>query len=59
MDCLANNLGKHFENNVWDLEHNVEKVQEILNRIMQRIMSIITPALLLVIIDKLKQKLHT
>ena len=39
------NLGKIFENNVWNLEHNEEKLQEILNRIMQGIMSIITTAL--------------
>ena len=42
MDCLANT----FENNVWNLEHNAEKLQEIWNRIMQGIMSIITSALL-------------
>ena len=29
----------------WNLEHNVEKLQEIQNRIMQGIMSIITSAL--------------
>ena len=35
-----------FENNnVWKLEHNAERLQEILNRIVQGIMSIITSAL--------------
>ena len=27
---------KDFENNAWNLEHKVENLQEILNRIMQR-----------------------
>ena len=34
-----------IKENVWKLEHNTEEVQEILNRIMKRIMSIITSAL--------------
>ena len=24
--CFDNNLGNNFENNVWNLEHNVEKL---------------------------------
>ena len=40
MACFDNDLYNNLENNAWDLEHNVEKLQEILNRIMQRIMSI-------------------
>ena len=50
MDCLDNHLGNNFENNAWDfywdLEHNAKKLQEILNRTVQRIMSIITLALM-------------
>ena len=42
MYCIDNNV----ENIAWYLEHNAEKLQEILNGIMQRIMSIITSALL-------------
>ena len=34
MDCYDNDLGNSFENNAWNLEHNVEILQEILNRIM-------------------------
>ena len=34
MDCFDSNLGNNFEN-------NIEKLQEILNRIIQGIMSII------------------
>ena len=33
----------NIENNVWSLEHNAGKLQEIQNRIMQRIMSISIP----------------
>ena len=36
----------YLENNAWNYEHNVGKLQEILNRIMQGIMSIITSVLL-------------
>ena len=32
--------GHNFENNAWKLEHNAEELQEILNRIMQWIVSI-------------------
>ena len=38
-----NNLEKSY--NAWNLEHNAEKLQEILKRIMQRIMGIITAPL--------------
>ena len=34
MDCYDNDLGNSFENNAWNLEHDVEKLQEFLNRIM-------------------------
>ena len=34
-----------IKNNAWNSEHNAQKLQEILNRIMQEIMSIITSAL--------------
>ena len=33
------------------LEHNVETLQEILNRIMQRILSIINPGLIVMLDD--------
>ena len=33
MDCFDNYL-ENFENNTWNLEHNVEKLQEIQNGIM-------------------------
>ena len=36
----------NFEINAWNLEHNAELLQEILNRVMQRIASIVTPSLL-------------
>ena len=47
MDCFDNNLGNNFENNAWNLGdmYNAEKLQKILNRIMQGIMSIIASAL--------------
>ena len=44
-ELLAMILGIILRINADDLEHNAEKLQEILNRIMQRIMSIITSAL--------------
>ena len=37
MDCFDNDLKKNFENNACKLEHNAEELQEILNRIMQRL----------------------
>ena len=37
LDCFDNDLQNNFENNVWNLEHNAEKLQEILIRNMQRI----------------------
>ena len=37
LDCLHNDL----ENNAWRLKHNAKKILEILNTIMQRIMSVI------------------
>ena len=45
MYCFDKDLGNNFENTAWNLEHNAEKLQEILNKIMQGIMSIITLAL--------------
>ena len=45
MDCFDNNLENNFENDAWKLEHNAEELQEILNRIMLGIVSIITSAL--------------
>ena len=36
-----NSLENTSENNAWKLELNAEKLQEILNRIMQRLMGII------------------
>ena len=46
MDCFDNNnFGNSFENNTWNFEHNAEKLQEVLNKTMQGIMSIITSAL--------------
>ena len=33
MDCYDYGLGNSFENNAWNLEHNEEILQEILNRI--------------------------
>ena len=42
-DCFNDDLGNNFENNTWNLEHNAGR-QEILNRIMQRIINIITSA---------------
>ena len=32
MDCLDNDLENDTENNVWNLKHNVERLQEFLNR---------------------------
>ena len=47
---LPDSFDNHFENtlvnNAWNLERNAEKLQEILNRVMQGIGSIITSALL-------------
>ena len=45
LDCFDDDLKNNFENTAWNLEHNTEKLQEILNRMMQDIMSIITSAL--------------
>ena len=42
MDCFDNDLENNLENNAWNLEHIAEKFQEILNRIMQGVMRIIT-----------------
>ena len=44
-----------MENNAWNLEHNAEKLQEIWNRIMQRIIHIITSALESVNLRHIKQ----
>ena len=35
LDCFSNDID--IENNAWHLEHNVGKLQEILNRIMQKL----------------------
>ena len=43
---LDNDLENSIKSNTWDLEHNVEELQEIMYRIMPRIMSIITSALI-------------
>ena len=45
LDCFDNDLENDFEKNAWRLEHNVEELQGILNRIMQRVVNIITSAL--------------
>ena len=50
MDCFDNGLENNFENKAWKLEHNVEELQEIMNRIMQGSVSIITSALVCAII---------
>ena len=42
MDYLGNNLKSNFDKNAWN---NAEKLQEILNRIMQGIIRIITSVL--------------
>ena len=44
-ECFGNDFENSFEDNVWNLKHNVEKLQEVQNRIMQGIMSIGTSAL--------------
>ena len=41
-----NDLENSIKSNTWSLEHNAKKLQEIVNRVTQRIMSIITPALI-------------
>ena len=46
MDCFDNDLDNNFENNAWKLKHDAEELQEILNRIMQGIVSIIISALI-------------
>ena len=46
MDCFDSDLKDNFENNAWNLKHNAEELQEVLSRILQGIMSIITLALL-------------
>ena len=43
--CSDNDVGNTFDDNTWNLEHNDAEKQEILNRIMQRIINIITSAL--------------
>ena len=45
MDCFDNDLGNNFKNNTWNLEHNAKELREILNRIMQGVVSIIPSAL--------------
>ena len=45
LDHFDADLENDFENNAWKLGHNVQESQEILNKIMQRIMSIVTSAL--------------
>ena len=47
LDCCEVDLENDFENNAWNLEHNAIKVYEISNKIMKRIMSIITLPLFL------------
>ena len=42
LDYFDNDLENNIENNPWHWEHDAENLQEILNRITQRIMSIIT-----------------
>ena len=37
LNCFDNNFKNTLEHNEWNLEHNAEKLQEILNRIMQGI----------------------
>ena len=37
LHCFDNDLENNLENNEWNLEHNVVKLQEILNRIMQEL----------------------
>ena len=49
LDCF----GIDLENNAWNLGHNPDKLQEILNRTMQRIMSIVTSALERTVIHRL------
>ena len=39
-DCFDNDLGNNLYNNTWNLKHNDAEKQEILNRIMQRIINI-------------------
>ena len=39
--CFDNDFENNLENSTWNLEHNGGKVLEILNRMMQRIISII------------------
>ena len=41
LNCFDNDLENNFENNAWNSEYKVE-LQEILNRTMQGIASIIT-----------------
>ena len=48
LDCFGNDLENNFENNAWKLGHNsinAEELQEILNRMMQVIVSVITSVL--------------
>ena len=49
LDCFDNDLENNYENNAWKLEHNTEEFQEILNRVMQGIVSIIASALVLML----------
>ena len=44
LDNFDNDLDNNFENNAQKLEHNVDELQEILNRIMQGIANTITSA---------------
>ena len=42
LDCFSNDLD--IGNNAWYLEHNVGKLQEILNRIMQKLWGLLPQA---------------
>ena len=48
LNCFNNDLEN---NNACKLEHNVEELQEILNKIMQGIVSIITSALMRIMLS--------
>ena len=62
LDYFENDLKNNCENNAWNLEHtpscNVIILQEILNRIMQGIMSTITLALVGRWQGSVRQRLH-
>ena len=34
LDCFDNDHERNIENNAWNVEHNAEKLQEILSRII-------------------------